>query len=150
MNVIAFAPRQLLQDGTWRSCELDKMQATFAAEIANGDASSWHVAATEVGDPQFYLIGPPPEETCILTISRLDRLYILEDGAGHVLFESVNLKRVTSQAKQYLQKAGAGLIASFAMIWASVRHTFEERIEPIMAEGEELLFLVAPKLAAFV
>ena len=42
----------------------------------------WDVGVTEIGDPQFYLLGPPPHEECILCISRLGRVYVLEDGAG--------------------------------------------------------------------
>jgi hypothetical protein len=117
MNVVAFAPRQLQQDGIWRTCELDQIRMTFAAELANGSASGWHVGATERGDPQFYLIGPAPEENCILSISRLGRLYVLEDGAGYVEFEHTDLKRLTERAKKFLHGTGAGLIASFAMMW---------------------------------
>ncbi len=103
MNVIAFAPRSLQQDGTWQASELSAMQSTFAAELANGEASGWHAAATEVGDPQFYLLGPPPDEDCILAISRIGRLYILEDGAGQVVYEHINLERLTEQAKAFLR-----------------------------------------------
>ncbi len=59
MNVIRLASRQLQQDGTWRSCELEKMRAAFAAELNSGEASGWEVGSTEVGDPQFYLLGAP-------------------------------------------------------------------------------------------
>jgi hypothetical protein len=147
MNVIAFAPRPPQQDGTWRSCELDKMRATFAAELACGEASGWHVAATEVGDPQFYLLGPP-DESCILSISRLGRLYILEDGAGHVVFEHVSLERLAKKAKSFLKETKAGLIAGLVTAWGTIRQQFEEKIEPVLAESEELLLHVAPQLAA--
>jgi hypothetical protein len=150
MNVIALEPRRLHQDGTWQSCELAKIQVSFASELATGDASGWHVSATEVGDPQFYLLGPKPDEDCILSISRLGRLYILEDGNGRVLAEDGNLARLTAKGKQFLREAKAGIIASLAMIWGTLRLQFEEKIEPVLAESEELLFLVAPKLAAFV
>lgn len=150
MNIIALAPRRLHQDGIWQGCELEKMQATFAAELASGEASGWHVDATEVGDPQFYLLGPQPEEDCILSISRLGRLYVLEDGAGQVLAEDSNLAKLTMKGKQFLREAKAGIIANLALMWGTVRHQFEEKIEPMMAESEEFLFLVAPKLAALV
>ena len=55
---------------------------------------------TEVGDPQFYLLGRPPHDECILCISRLGRLYVLEDGHGQVLFEHNSLL--------VLARAGAG------------------------------------------
>jgi hypothetical protein len=148
MNIVSFAPRQLQQDGTWQSCELDEMHATFAAELASGKASGWDVGATEVGDPQFYLLGSLPTEECILSISRLGRLYILEDGAGRVLFEHVSLESLTKRAKSLLRETKAGIVASAVLAWGTIRQQFEEKIEPVLAESEELLFHVAPQLAA--
>src|SRR5262245_57206662 len=101
MKVIAFAPKPLQQDGAWQLSELKAMQGAFAAEVASGDASEWHTAATEAGDPQFYLLGPSPDEDCILAVSRLGRLYVLEDGAGHVVYESVSLDRLIACAKAF-------------------------------------------------
>ena len=40
------------------------------------------------------------------------------------------------------------MVARIALLWAAVRHTFEERIEPVLAESEEFLLHVAPQLAA--
>jgi len=148
MNVIAFTPKQVQQDGTWQSSELNKMRRTFAAELASGEASSWHAASTEVGDPQFYLLGPLPEQECVLCVSRLDRLYVLEDGAGRVLFEHGRLDVLVQQAKAFLCQKKASLVARVSLLWASAQRAFEERIEPLLAEGEEFLFHVAPQLAA--
>ena len=148
MTVIAFAPRPLQQDGAWQASELNRMHGTFAAELASGEASGWHAASTEVGDPQFYLLGPPPDEDCILSISRIGRVYILEDGAGHIVCEHVNLERLIEHAKVFLRETRASLVTRFVMLWAAVRHTFEEKIEPVIAEGEEFLIHVAPQLAA--
>ena len=150
MNVIVFARKPIEQDGVWCSGELETIRAAFATELASGEASSWHVGATDVGDPQFYLLGGPPEENCILAISRLGRLYVLEDGAGHVMFEHINLERLTKGAKELLRGAKSGFIASAVIMWGAVRHSFQERVEPLLAEAEELLLHVAPQLAAFV
>ena len=150
MNIIAFAPRSLQQDGTWQVSELSAMQGTFAAELMNGVAGGWHTAATEVGDPQFYLLGSHPDEDCILAISRIGRLYILEDGAGQVVYEHTNLERLTEKAKAFLRTSKVSMVARITLLWAAVRHTFEERLEPILAESEEMLLHVAPQLAAIV
>ena len=148
MNVIAFAPLLPRQDGTWQSCELEMMQRTFAAELATGEASEWQTASTDSGDPQFYLLSPQPEQECMLSVSRLGRLYILEDGAGRVLFEHVKLDMLALQAKSFLSRKKAGMIARMSLLWAATHKAFQEKIEPLMAEGEELLFHVAPQLAA--
>ena len=55
------------------------------------------MGVTEIGDPQFYLLGPPHDE-CILCISRSAAVYVLEDGAGQVLFEHNSLSLLAEQA----------------------------------------------------
>jgi hypothetical protein len=148
MTVIAFVPRPLPQCGAWQPSELNEMQRTFAAKVDSGEASGWAIGATEVGDPQFYLLGTPPDEECILAISRVGRVYILEDGAGHVVYEDVNFAALCKQAEAFLSEAKASIIARVTVLWGALRHSFEEKIEPILAEGEELLMHVAPQLVA--
>jgi hypothetical protein len=148
MSIVAFAPRQLRQDGTWQASELNAMQNSFAAVLASGEAGGWHTAATEVGDPQLYLLGPQPDEHCILSITRIGRVYILEDGAGHVVCEDTRLERLIEHAKTFLRGAKGSVVARIMLVCASVRQIFEEKIEPILAESEEFLLHVAPQLAA--
>jgi hypothetical protein len=106
------------------------------------------VGATEIGDPQFYLPGPPPHEECILCISRLGRVYVLEDGAGKVLFEHNSLTVLAEQAKALLQKASSQIVARVIVLWCGLREALEEKIEPIVGESEELLTHLVPQLAA--
>ena len=73
---------------------------------------------------------------------------MLEDGAGHVLFENGKLDLIAHQAKTFLSEKKAGLVARILVLWAAAHKAFEEKIEPLMAEGEEMLFHVAPQLAA--
>jgi hypothetical protein len=73
---------------------------------------------------------------------------VLEDGAGSVVFEHVDLDRLVQRAKTFLTQKKAGLVARVSLLWAAAHRTFEEKIEPLMVEGEELLFHMAPQLAA--
>jgi len=148
MTVIAFAPKPSQQDGVWQAREMNTMQRTFADKVGNGEASGWATGSTEAGDPQFYLLGVPPEQDCILSISRIGRLYILEDGAGRVLHEDANVADICKKAKAFLCETKASIIARVVLLWGALRHTFEEKIEPVLSEGEELLMHVAPQLAA--
>ena len=71
MNVVKF-PRvttQLPMAGNRPNCSSSWRPAADA--IAAGEASGWEVGVTENGDPQVYLIGPPPDHDCILCISRV-------------------------------------------------------------------------------
>ena len=148
MTVIAFARKPAQQDGVWQAHELNTMQRTFADKVANGEASGWAIGSTEAGDPQFYLLGAPPDEDCILSVSRIGRVYILEDGAGLVLYEGVGFADICKRAKAFLCQTRASITARVVLLWGAFRHTFEEKIEPLLSEGEELLMHVAPQLAA--
>jgi hypothetical protein len=146
MTVIAFSPRLPRRNGFWRTGELAAMVETVAA--ARSQAHSWELGATEIGDPQFYLLGPPPHEECILCISRLGGVYVLEDGAGRVLFEHNSLALLAEQARSILQKKKGRIVARAALIWYAVRETLAEKLEAVMGEGEELLAHVVPQIAA--
>lgn len=148
MTVIAFVPREGHAGGGWRTCELDRLVETFAGELVRGDASGWDTGATETGDPQFYLLGPAPEHDCILCVSRLGKLYVVEDGAGHLMFENADFNLLAQQAKSLLKTGKARLLAQVLLAWGAMRHAFEERIEPLLVEGEEMLAHIAPQLAA--
>jgi hypothetical protein len=132
----------------WCSAELDQVRLC-AAEAEAGAGASWETGFTEAGDPQAYLIGPAPDHDCILTVSRLGRLYVMEDGNGLVLGEGTRLDRLAEQARRLLRRKRAGLVARVAVAWYAVREAFEEKIEPMLGEPVELLTHVAPQLAAF-
>jgi hypothetical protein len=147
MNVIAFQPRMLQLDGPWRTGELNAMVETLMPEATRPGGLGWDVGLTEIGDPQFYLLGPPQDE-CLLCISRIGRRYVLEDGAGHVLFENYRLSLLVERAKAALQKRKAQIVARAALVWCALRETVEERLDALVLEGEELLAHCVPQLAA--
>ena len=148
MTVIVFQSKLPQRDGPWRPGELEAIVDNLAPEHGGGEAGGWDVGVTELGDPQFYLLGPPPHAECILCISRLGRIYVLEDGAGRVLLEHSSLLVLAEQARSFLRKKKTQIAARAALIWCALRESFEEKLEAIMGEGEELLTHVAPQLAA--
>jgi hypothetical protein len=88
-------------------------------------------------------------DECILCISRLGRLYVLEDGAGQVLAEHNSLLVLAEQARRVLHKKRAQIVGRVAVLWCAIRELFEEKLEPIVGESEELLTHLVPQLAAF-
>jgi hypothetical protein len=148
MTVIAFQSKLPQRDGLWRAGELEAIVESLAPELGGSQAGGWDVGVTELGDPQFYLLGPPPHAECILCISRLGRNYVLEDGAGRVLLEHNSLVVLAEQARSFLRKKKTQIAARVALIWCALRESFEEKLEAIMGEGEELLAHFAPQLAA--
>jgi hypothetical protein len=147
MTVIAFQPKVLQLDGPWRTAELNTIVERLAPESSRGGARRWDVGITDIGDPQFYLLGPPHDE-CILCISRLGRLYVLEDGHGQLLFEHNSLLALAEHARVVLQKKKTQIVARAALVWCAVRETIEEKFDAVVVEGEELLVHCVPQLAA--
>lgn len=147
MTVVTF-PRAA-QRGSWQPTELQQFVSMSSDAIALGEASTWYAGVTERNDPQFFLIGPPPEHDCILAISRLGRLYVIEDGAGHVLFESNNPTLLAEQAVAALRRRKMAIVARVAVAWGALREFFEEKTEAL-GEHIELIAHFAPQFAPLV
>jgi len=147
MTVVMF-PRAA-QHESWQPTELQQFVSMSSDAIALGEASTWYVGVTERNDPQFFLIGPPPEHDCILAISRLGRLYVIEDGAGHVLFESNNPTLLAEQAVAALRRRKIAIVARVAVAWGALREFFEEKTEAL-GEHIELIAHFAPQFAPLV
>jgi hypothetical protein len=145
MTVMQFPP----PPRGWQAAEMQAVVGSCAASLANGEASGWETGSTERGDPQLYLLGPAPDHECIMCVSRLGRLYVLEDGTGRVVFEHGSLSLLADEIRSALCRKKAEIVARIAAVWCGVREAFEEKIEPILAEPVEILAHVAPQLAAF-
>jgi hypothetical protein len=148
MTVLDFTPPRKLPAG-WQFTEVQKLLSGCAASLANGEASGWEVGKTEAGDPQLYLLGPAPDYDCILCVSRLGGLYVLEDGSGTILFEHRNLILLGQQVRAAVCRRKAMIVAKATLIWAAIRQTVEEKIEPMLAEPIELATHLGPQIAAF-
>jgi hypothetical protein len=146
MTVIAFPARR--ESGSWRPAELNQVVASVAGRLESGEAGSWDIGVTESGDPQFYLLGPAPDHECILCVSRLGSIYVLENGAGKVLFEHGSLMALAEAVKAVLRHKKAEIVARATLAWFVVREAFAEKIEAMLGESEELLVHFAPQLAA--
>jgi hypothetical protein len=146
MSVVAFERKQ--DPAVWTEAELNAIVAGLHSALAPAGGRTWETGETENGDVQFYLLGPQPEAACELCVSRIGRRYILEDGSGRLLFEHQNLDLVVLHAKAAVSSMPR-LVARAILLWCAARSTIQEKFEPILVEGEELLVQVAPQLAAF-
>jgi hypothetical protein len=146
MSVVAFERKQ--NDGEWSERELSTITAALNAALAPSTGRAWEIGMTEKGDAQFYLLGPLPDQACELCVSRIGGRYILEDGSGRLLFEHRNLDLVVLHARAAIPST-SWLMVRVIILWCAIRNVLHERIEPMLAEGEELLVQWAPQLAAF-
>ena len=144
MSVVAFERKQ--DGGEWSEKELSILVAALCA--APGTGREWETGMTERDDAQFYLLGPLPEQACELCVSRIGGRYILEDGSGRLLFEHRNLELVALHAKAAVPST-SWLMVRAITLWCAIRNTIHEKVEPLLAEGEELFVQFVPQLAAF-
>ena len=146
MSVVAFERQPVT--GVWSESELNTIVAALNAALAPATGREWETGMTENGDAQFYLLGPFPEQACELCLSRIGRRYVLEDGCGRLLFEHRNLDLVVLHARAAVPST-SWLMVRVITMWCAVRSVFHEKLEPMLAEAEDLLIQLAPQLAAF-
>lgn len=149
MNVIPF-PRRAPENtaGAWRRFEVQRVADACAEPMSRGEVSGWETDMTEAGDPQLYLLGPAPERECVICLSRLGSLYVLEDGEGRILFEHNAIETLAEQLRAMLRLKRAALVARATVAWIAFKEMFEEKVEPALAEPVEMVSLVAPQFAA--
>jgi len=148
MTVVKFPRRPAPVPQGWQPAELQQVVGACAGAVSDGAASGWEVGTTECGDPQLYLIGPPPAYECILCISRVDRRYVIEDGDGILLFEHDNPMLLAEHAIAALRRRKGAIVARIAVAWCALQEVFEEKTEALTAESTELLTSISPQLAA--
>ena len=146
MSVVAFEREQ--ETGVWSERELNTIVAAFQAALAPSTGREWETGTTERGDAQFYLLGPLPDQACELCVSRIGARYILEDGSGRLLFEHRNLDIVALHARAAVPST-SWLMVKAITLWCAIRNAVHDKLEPMIAESEELLVQLAPQLAAF-
>jgi hypothetical protein len=147
MNVVAFESKPGV--GLWSETELNTLVPALNVAMASQDGRGWETGMTEEGDAQFYLLGPLPDQACELCVSRIGGRYILEDGSGRLLFEHQNLALVALRARAAVRSMRGWLVARVVLLWCTVRHVIHDKVEPVLAESEELIVELAPQLAAF-
>jgi hypothetical protein len=149
MTIVPLPQRTGEPSRCWTQDELRTLVSVFETHAHRGDASAWDVGATELHEPQFYVVGPAPRCECVLTISRVGRTYVLDDGAGHLLQESCSIESIAGRARQPIGR-NASLVARVVVVIAALRLSIEEKCEQLLVEGEELLLPIAPQFAALV
>jgi len=147
MSVVAFERKP--GEGLWSETELGTLVAALNVAMASDDGRAWETGMTEKGDPQFYLLGPLPDQACELCVSRIGGRYILEDGSGRLLLEHQSLALVALHAKAAVRSPRGWLVARAVLLWCTIRHVIHDKVEPLLGESEELFVELAPQLAVF-
>lgn len=149
MTVLPFTARRQSLDGLWQPDEMSQLLSIYAAHEAQGEAADWDTGETERKEPQFYILGTPPDLDCVITITRIGNEYVLEDGRGYVVAEDSSLSVIADKAvRMACGRRYTSILARIGLAWIAAREFIEERIEPLMAEPVEVATHVFPQLAA--
>lgn len=146
MQVVEFP--QPVRTADWDADELRVLAAACEAEIAKGRAAGWEIGATEAGDPQLYLLGSGPAFDCVLCVSRLGRVYVLENGQGDVLGEYRTAAALADAARASFAGFKHRLAVRVALAWAAAREAIEDKLEPLTEEPAQAVAHLVPQLAA--
>lgn len=150
MTVVEFRRHAKPLPEGWSAAELQTVVGACAGPLAKGEVSGWEIGAADNGEPQVYVLGPPPDYDCVLCISRIGGQYVIEDGRGCVVYESDGLVHLAEQAAAVLRRSRTAIVARIAVAWIAVREAIEEKTEALMAEPLELLGHVAPQLVSLI
>lgn len=127
----------------WSASELEELMRLYSSQACRRDVS-WATAVTELGDPQFFLVGPEPEGDCLLAISRLHGKYVLEDGEAHLVGEGGSLADVVKEAQCMLpRRFKPSLVARVLVPIACIRAFIDEKLEPLIPDSLEVLLPIA-------
>jgi hypothetical protein len=148
-NVVAFHSPEL--PSCWRQDELQQLMTLHSTCLERRCGASWSAGKTELGDPQFYLVGEAPELDCIMCVTRIGRLYVLEDGAGSVIAEDARLERIMQPASKMLaRRRPLSFVARGLLGLCAFRAVLDQKAELMLAESMEHVSRVAPQLVAFI
>ena len=86
-----------------------------------------------------------------MCVTRIGRLYVLEDGAGAVVAEDVRLDQVAKAASKMLsRRRPLSFVARSLVGLCAFRAVLDQKAEFMLAESMEHVARFAPQLAAFV
>ena len=69
MTVAPFVPNGAQSSRSWSAHELATFLSIYKVMAERGDASAWVVGATELGDPQFYVLGTRLDGDCATAVA---------------------------------------------------------------------------------
>ncbi|MDQ8727139.1 hypothetical protein [Bradyrhizobium sp. LHD-71] len=148
-NVVAFHVPE--RPHCWRQNELQQLVSLYSAHGSQRGRASWSVGKTETGDPQFYIVGEAPDLDCTMCVTRIGRLYVLEDGSGCVIAEDTRLDRIADAAARMLTKPHRFAFVARSLIGlCAFRVVLDQKLEFMLAESMEHVSRFVPQLAAFV
>jgi hypothetical protein len=133
----------------WNDDELAALRRLTRLLSRRRGAQSWHMGATEAGEPQFYLVGPDPDQPCVACVSRVGSGYVLEDGTGHVLAEEGRVADLVDRASAAFPVRRQVPLSTRAFLAVCAWRAFVDQKMAAFEESLEVLARLAPHVAVF-
>lgn len=131
----------------WSLAELVELSRLVRLLGRRRGAQGWEIGATERGDPQFYVLGPAPEQACVASVSRIGSTYVLEDGAGRILREERSIGDLVEGATAAFPAARRLPLTARALVALCAGRAFVDEKMVAIEESLEILARVAPQIA---
>jgi hypothetical protein len=105
MNVVSLVEartkRQMRRLNDWTSHEVAELARLYRAKTERGAGVSFATGATDLDDPQFYILNDEDNQSCSVCVSRLRRhgrsWYVVEDGNGRIEGEGGCLRTLVTE-----------------------------------------------------
>jgi hypothetical protein len=131
----------------WNDDELAALRRLSRLVSRRRGAQSWHMGATDAGEPQFYLVGPDPDQPCVACVSRVGSGYVLEDGNGHVLAEEARVAELITRASAAFPVRRRVPLSARAFLAVCAWRAFVDQKMAAFEESLDVLARVAPHVA---
>ena len=148
MTVIQFPHVLAVPPQSWQTAELAKLDQRMHGCRSRGHHRLGNRHDRDRRSAALHAGARARITTAYSSVTRLGRVYVLEDGKGQVLFEDGNLTLLAEQSLRCLAAKKAEIVARLTVCWCAVRDFFEEKVEPVLAEPVEFVTHFAPQLAA--
>ena len=133
----------------WDDAEIAALRRLTRLLSRRRGAQSWHVGATEAGEPQFYVLGPGADEPCLASVSRVGSGYVLEDGSGRVLAEEEHIDELVKRASIAYPARRRVPLTVRAFLALCAWRAFVDQKMAAFEESLDILARIGPHVTAF-
>jgi hypothetical protein len=132
----------------WNDEEIAALRRLSRLLSRRRGAEASHLSETETGEPQFYVLGPRPDEACLACVSRVGSRYVLDDGSGRLLADEADIADLVKRAFEAYPVPRTIPFATRAFLVVCAWRAFVDQKMASLEESLEMLSRIAPHISA--
>jgi hypothetical protein len=133
----------------WNDEEMAALRRLTRLLSRRRGAEASHFGETEAGEPQFYVLGPAPDEACIACVSRVGSRYVLDDGRGRLLADEGDIGDLVKRAFEAYPAPRRVPLATRAFLVVCAWRAFVDQKMAALEESLEMLSRIVPHISVF-